>query len=65
MQLTLQYKTSQLPDNVPIEFRKVYQKAVKDRDFACEMLKNYTDHWMKAQAKIIELEEFINGNVMH
>jgi hypothetical protein len=46
---------------IPIEFRRELEKAKRDRDFASGMIKNYTDQWLKAQLKYIEMLEFIEG----
>ena len=59
MQQTKLYKI--LPLDVPEEVKKAYWAAVRDRDRAASMIKAYTDSWVKAQEKIIELEQYIFG----
>lgn len=45
--------------DTPIEFLRALEKAKRERDLSAQMIKHYTDDWVKAQRKYIEMLEFI------
>jgi hypothetical protein len=38
-----------------------YVGALYERDLAARRIKHYTDAWVEAQKRVIELEEFFEG----
>jgi hypothetical protein len=44
---------------IPIEIKNSFNHWIKRRDFASLMIKNYTDDWITASQKLIQLSKVI------
>ena len=58
-------KVYTLNKNIPYELSEALCKWIDNRDRASRMIKSYTDDWVKAQKKIIEINksiEILNKN---